>query len=538
MSVEKNTQPTNPESESSGDPRTGASPRAGDSPRIGVDEWVAQADERKQARSGFWGTIANRWETIPVFWRIGFVAFILILAPIVTNTTPVLSLLDISNNDFMVRVGATFLAFSILAIGLNVVVGYAGLLDLGYVAFFGLASYGYAYLSSDFIGAGVHVPYFISIPVVVAFTALVGYLLGSLAIRLYGDYLAIVTLGFGLLFFQLAQTLTRVRFFWLERPVDLTRGPNGINNLDAIPLITSRIEESIAYGYIYLFGSTFTPTIKYYFLFLIMLGLVVLVVHHMNQSRLGRGWRAMREDDLAAEVMGIPVRHLKLMAFATGAGIAALAGATFAAWQGNVVPIRYNVLALINLYAMVVLGGLGSLPGVIIGAFIYTLLPEILRNVVYATTLFYVGGLIGLVAWLEPSKRLVMVLGGTFLAGLLLKFLVNLLWPGFDTGVAPTEGFFLNQWAQSWLIIPANFTTAGNLAIGAGIAALLATVSIKNWWRYVFLGLTIYLFGFAWETRLAVEPSVTRILVVGASLVVLMITRPQGLLGKLRVEIL
>ncbi len=525
MTVEPNMPPTDPEAPSY------------DPPRIGVDEWVAQVDERQKNPTGLWGTITARWQSIPLPIRIAFVALFLILAPIITNTTPVLAMLGISNNNFIVRIGATCLAFSILAIGLNVVVGYAGLLDLGYIAFYGLAGYAYAYLSSDFIGAGVHVPYIISIPLIVAFTALVGYLLGSLAIRLYGDYLAIVTLGFGLLFFQLTQTLTRVKFFWLDRPVDLTRGPNGINNLDDIPLITAHIEASIAYAYIYIFGSEFTPNIKYYFFFLIMLGLVVLMVHHLNQSRLGRGWRAMREDDLAAEVMGMPVRHLKLTAFAVGAGIAAFAGVVFAAWQGNVAPIRYNVLALINLYAMVVLGGLGSLPGAIIGAFIFVTLPEILRNVVAAGFIFYVGGLIALIAWLKPSKRLVAVLGGTFVAGVLLKVLVNMVWPGLDAGIAPTEGSFLNHWAQSWLIIPHNFKVVGNIAIGLGVASLLVTVSFKNWWRYIFLGLTIYLFIFSWETRLAVEPTVTRILVVGTSLVVLMVTRPQGLLGKIRVEI-
>ena len=298
--------------------------------------------------------------------RIGLVAVILIIAPILTNTSPILTLLGISNNDFMVRVGATFLAFGILAVGLNVVVGYAGLLDLGYVAFFGLAGYAYAYLSSDFVSPnGIHLPSIISVPLIIAFTALVGWLLGSLSIRLLGDYLAIVTLGFGLLFVQLATTLTRVKFFWLDYTVDLTRGPNGINNLDEIVL----------------FGYEFTSTLQYYFLFLVLLGAVVLVVHHINQSRLGRAWRAMREDELAAEVMGMPTRRLKLMAFAIGAAIAALTGTVFAAWQGNVVPIRYSVLALINLYAMIVLGGLGSLPGVIIGAFIFTVLPEIWRNV-------------------------------------------------------------------------------------------------------------------------------------------------------------
>jgi ABC-type branched-subunit amino acid transport system permease subunit len=240
---------------------------------------------------------------------------------------------------------------------------------------------------------------------------------------------------------------------------------------------------------------------------------------------------------LAAEVMGMPTRRLKLLAFAIGAGIAALTGTVFAACQGNVVPNRYNVLALIDLYAMVVLGGIGSLPGMIIGAFVFTTMPEILRSPVLAGFIFYIGGLLGLILWLKFSWRLVVVLGGTILSGILFKTLVRLIWPGFDVGVVPAQGSILNQWVQSWLVIPADFQLMGNLAIGAAIGLLLLTVVLKNAWHWVTLGLTLYLLAFAWETRLAAEPSVTRILIVGITLVVLMITRPQGLLGKIHVSI-
>ena len=493
----------------------------GEDLRIGVDDWVAQAEGRQRRRSGVWGTIADRWDALPQTIRLGLVTLLLILAPVITGTHPVLGLLGISNNDFIVRVGATFLAFGILAIGLTVVVGYAGLLDLGYMAFFGLAGYAYAYLSSDFISGGVHVPSLISIPLIIAFTALFGWLLGSLSIRLYGDYLAIVTLGFGLLFVQLTTSLTRVEFFWLDHPVDLTRGPNGINNVDGINLL----------------GYAFNSTTEYYYLFLALLGLVVLVVHHLNQSRLGRAWRAMREDELAAEVMGMPTRRLKLLAFAIGAAIAALTGAVFVAWQGNVLPTRYGVLALINLYAMIVLGGLGSLSGAILGAFIFTALPEVLRNVELAGFLFYLGLLIGLGLWLKPWTRFVGVLGGTLIGALLLKLVVYLFWPWLDTGQAPAAGSFLNGWVQSLLVIPPDVWLVGNIAIGLAILTTLLTITLRNGWRWVLLGLTLYLLAFAWETRLATEPAVTRMLVVGIALVVLMVTRPQGLLGKPRVEI-
>ncbi|MGH2592430.1 MAG: branched-chain amino acid ABC transporter permease [Anaerolineae bacterium] len=491
-------------------------------PHIGADEWVSQIDRRLRRRSGVWGAIADRWEAIPFVGRAALVALVLLLAPVVTGTEPALNLLRISNNDFIIRVGASFLAFSILAIGLNVVVGYAGLLDLGYVAFFGVAGYAYAYLSSDFIGDGVHVPSIISVPLIIAFTALLGWLLGSASIRLRGDYLAIVTLGFGQLFVQLTTTLTRVELPGLARPVDLTRGPNGINNLDPIML----------------FGYEFKSTLQYYFLFFILLALIFVVVDRLNRSRIGRAWRAMREDELATEVMGMPTRRLKLMAFAIGAAIAALTGSVYAAWQGNVVPNRYDLTLLIELYAMMVLGGLGSLPGVILGALIFTTLPELLRNVELAGFLFYIGGLIGLIGWLRLTRRLAAVLGVTLAGGLLLKLAVNWLWPGLDTGMPPAQGSLLNQLAQGWLVIPENFKGIGNLVMGGALLTLLLTLLIKKPWRWIILGLSLYMFAFAWETRLATEPSVTRILVVGATLIVLMITRPQGLLGKLRVSVI
>jgi ABC-type branched-subunit amino acid transport system permease subunit len=245
----------------------------------------------------------------------------------------------------------------------------------------------------------------------------------------------------------------------------------------------------------------------------------------------------MREDELAAEVMGMPTRRLKLLAFAIGAAIAALTGTVFAAWQGNVIPTRYGVLALINLYAMIVLGGLGNLPGAIIGAFVFTTLPELLRSVELAGFLFYTGLLAGLIWWLKSWRRFAGVVGGAIIGALLLKLLVSLALPWLDTGQAPAAGSFLNGWVQSLLVIPPDVWTVGNVAIGLAIVTLLATVSLKQGWRWVLLSVTIYLLAFAWETRLATEPAVTRILVVGIALVVLMITRPQGLLGKLRVEI-
>ena len=487
--------------------RYAAEPQTPDSgaPRIGTDEWVAQAEGRRRKRTGFWGRVGDGLERIPLGWRYGLVVALLLAAPFLTGTDAFLDLIGSSNNDFILRTGARFLVFALLAIGLNVVVGYAGLLDLGYVAFFGVAGYLYAYTSSDFVTAfgpdGVHLPSLLSVPLIILATAAVGWLIGSVSLRLSGDYLAIVTLGFGLVFVQLAVTATRVVLPWRDRPVDFTRGPNGINRLDDISL----------------FGYTFSSTLSYYYLLLVLLILVFVAVRNLNLSRIGRAWRAIREDELAAEVMGTPTGRLKLLAFAIGAGIAGLAGAVDAAWQGNVVPVpRYSALTLINLYAMVVLGGIGSLPGVVLGAFVFTVLPEVLRSVTLASVFFYGFGLLGLWAMLRPFRRFVFVLGGTVLAGLLLKGFVALALPSLDSGVLES-GAWLNRLVQSWLILPENYTVVGNVVTILSIFVLLAAILYKHKPRLfdVLLGLTLYLFAFAWETRLAVEPSATRILIVG-----------------------
>ena len=509
------------------DPQTSAEHPGKAASAIGTDEWVAQVEDRKRRRSGPWGRLADSWEALPATWRYGLVVALLLLAPLATGTPAFLELMGISNNAFIIRTLTRFLVFAMLAVGLNVVVGYAGLLDLGYTAFYGIAGYLYAYLSSSFVKIGgldgLHLPSLISIPLIIMVTALIGWLLGSLSLRLSGDYLAIVTLGFGQVFVQLALTATRVKLPWRTRPVDFTRGPNGINRLDDISL----------------FGFTLHSTLQYYYLFLLFLILLFVAVHRLNHSRIGRAWRAIREDELAAEVMGAPAGRLKLLAFAIGAAIAALAGTVGAAWQGNVVPVpRYSVLTLINLYAMVVLGGLGSLPGVVLGAFIFTVLPEVLRSIALAGVLFYGGGLLGLYLLLRPWRRFALMLAGAVIGGLGIKGLAHLLWPGLDTGILPGSSP-LNQLVRNWLVIPVEFKVIGNIITILAILLTLLVILVRRRPSlfYPLLGVTIYLASFAWETRLALEPAATRILILGVSLVVLMIARPQGLLGKAEVRV-
>lgn len=498
-------------------------------PNVGTDQWIAQIDGRQRRHRGLWGSLRTVWERIPLALRQLGVLLLALSFPLLSTMDAFLNFWDIGSNDFLLRTAIRFLTFAILAMGLTVVVGYAGLLDLGYIAFMGIAGYLYAYMSSEFVQIpgvipyGLAIPSIISLPLIMLIVAAIGYGIGAVSIRLAGDYLAIVTLGFGQVFLQLALTMTRVSVPWRDRPVDFTRGPNGINQLDNI----------------HFFGYEIASLNQYYYLFLALLVLVYLAVHHLNRSRIGRAWRAIREDELAAEVMGIPTRRLKLLAFAIGAGIAALAGATDAAFQSSVAPNpRYSALTLINLYAMVVLGGLGSLPGAVIGALIFTVLPEALRSITVAGYLFYGTLLIGLFTLIRPWRRLVLLLGSTIIGGYLLKFAINSMAPMLDNGY-PAAGSVLNQIVQGWLVIPPNFVDVGKVVTVFAVLALLGAILLRERrrWHLGLLGVAIYTAAFAWETLLVANPSATRILVVGLTLVLLMIARPQGLLGKAEVKV-
>jgi branched-chain amino acid transport system permease protein len=282
--------------------------------KVGVDEWVARSEERTEGGTGRGAQLRRRWDATPPFARLAVIATLVALFPFMTDS------------DFAIRVGINALLLAILAIGLNVVVGWAGLLDLGYIAFYGFGAYGYALLSSDQLGdAGVHLPSLVSIPIVVVLAAGLGLLLGLPSRRLLGDYLAIVTLFFGQIFVELLVNLDRVRLPGAEEPISITGGPNGIPGLDPIAF----------FGY-----ELITPR-SYYYLLLIVMVVLAIVLYLLDTSRTGRAWRAVREDPLAASFMTIPVNGVKLMAFSFGAAIAALAGTIFAAVQVGVFPQNF-----------------------------------------------------------------------------------------------------------------------------------------------------------------------------------------------------
>ena len=278
-----------------------------------------------------------------------------------------------------VRIIDTALLYVLLAIGLNIVVGYAGLLDLGYVAFFAVGAYMYALLGSAhlsqtfaWIGAiyphGLHLPVLVVIPLAAAVAALFGVVLGAPTLKLRGDYLAIVTLGFG--------EIIRVFLNNLDHPVNITNGPKGISGIDAFHIFGVDMSRPFK-----MFGMTITSVEMYYYLFLALVLVSIVLSHRLAFSRVGRAWMAIREDEVAAKAMGINTRNLKLMAFGMGATFGGVSGALFASFQGFVSPESFTLMESVMIVSMVVLGGLGHLPGVVLGALLLAALPEVLRYV-------------------------------------------------------------------------------------------------------------------------------------------------------------
>jgi branched-chain amino acid transport system permease protein len=260
----------------------------------------------------------------------------------------------VAPNDYWIGVMARICLYAILALGLNIVVGFAGLLDLGYVAFFGIGSYLYAFLASAHFG--VHLPFLVAVSIVVAVTAFSGILIGAPTLRLRGDYLAIVTLGFG--------EITYLLLINLDRPVNITGGPSGIVGIDP-PVLA---------------GYALTRNSEYYYAFLAALALTLVASGRLRHSRIGWAWQAIREDELAARVMGINTTAAKLQAFAIGASFAGIGGSFLASWQKSVFPENFLFTESINILAMVILGGMGNLLGVVLGAALLVALPEIFRE--------------------------------------------------------------------------------------------------------------------------------------------------------------
>jgi branched-chain amino acid transport system permease protein len=291
----------------------------------------------------------------------------------------ILPLLAQQAGNAWVRIIDIALLYVLLALGLNIVVGFAGLLDLGYVAFYAVGAYMFGLLASSqltdtFPGIaamfpnGLHTPWWVVIPLGAVLAGSAGILLGAPTLKLRGDYLAIVTLGFG--------EIVRVFMNNLDAPINITNGPKGITGIDDISIFGVHLGKTQTW-----FGMDFPKVTNYYYLFLILVVIAIVVCYRLERSRIGRAWMAIREDEIAAKAMGINTRNLKLLAFGMGATFGGVSGAMFASFQGFISPESFSLQESVIIVAMVVLGGIGHLPGVIVGALLLSALPEVLRYV-------------------------------------------------------------------------------------------------------------------------------------------------------------
>ncbi|WP_394781518.1 ABC transporter ATP-binding protein [Undibacterium sp.] len=299
-----------------------------------------------------------------------------------------------------VRIIDFALLYIMLALGLNIVVGFAGLLDLGYIAFYAVGAYTAALLASpqfatvlesfvnnypavgnflimvcgpEITKNGLHLSVWLIVPLAAALAGFFGAVLGAPTLKLRGDYLAIVTLGFG--------EIIRIFMNNMNSPINFTNGPQGINLIDPIRIFSVSLNGEAGSQATVHFGAISMPSVNaYYFLFLALCIAIIFISSRLQHSRLGRSWVAIREDEIAAKAMGINTRNIKLLAFSMGASFGGISGAMFAAFQGFVSPESFSLLESISVLAMVVLGGIGHIPGVILGAVILAALPEVLRH--------------------------------------------------------------------------------------------------------------------------------------------------------------
>ena len=311
---------------------------------------------------------------------------VLLIAPVVAGHA----------GDSWVRILDFALLYIMLALGLNIVVGFAGLLDLGYIAFYAVGAYmagllaspqfatvlqsfvdNYPDLGNWLVGVfgpgitqnGIHLPVWVIVPLGAAIAALFGIILGAPTLKLRGDYLAIVTLGFG--------EIIRIFMNNLNSPVNITNGPQGILNIDPVHVMGMSLGKPEV-----ILGMHVSVVQMYYYLFLLLVVAIVFFSIRLQNSRIGRAWVAIREDEIAAKAMGINTRNVKLLAFAMGASFGGVSGAMFATFQGFVSPESFGLLESTVVLAMVVLGGMGHIPGVILGGALLAAIPEVLRQVV------------------------------------------------------------------------------------------------------------------------------------------------------------
>ena len=479
------------------------------SPAVGRDEWVARHGGNWTGRGGPLGTLEERLRLVPWWaWLTTFVA-LFALVPVA------------SDSGYVRRVAFDITLYMLLALGLNVVVGWGGLLDLGYIAFYGIGAYSYALLSSDHYG--IHLPTIVSIPLIVVIGAIVGFLVGLPSRRLTGDYLAIITLFFLQLFLTVATNGDDLF------GNDVTGGANGILRVDPLSILGHSLPVSSG-------GGLFNPA--YMYVVLVVFAVVYVALRFVNLSRTGRAWRSLREDSLAAEVMGMPVNWLKLMSFAFGAAIAALSGTFLAALSASVFPLSFAFPLLIIIYTMVILGGAGSQAGVVLGAVLIGVLLELLRDPGDSRVLFYTVIVLGLFAAFRFSVRLAVVLAGTLVFGVIVHSIAGAIDSGWVNG-SGGEGGGVADFFANWVIVPIDpaawITPVSYISL---VSLALILTLLHGWARLALLVPVLYLAAFVWENVMLSKPEPTRYIVLGVLLIALMILRPSGLLGEKRVEII
>jgi branched-chain amino acid transport system permease protein len=300
-----------------------------------------------------------------------------------------------------VRITNLAVLYVLLSLGLNIVVGFAGLLDLGYIAFYAVGAYVYALLASPHFG--LHLPFWAILPLGALVACFFGVLLGTPTLKLRGDYLAIVTLGFG--------EIIRIFLNNLSQPVNITNGAQGVALIDPFRFGTFSFAQPERVGPL-----TFTGPIKYYYLLVIVLLVVIVINLRLQNSRIGRAWEAIREDEIAARAMGINTRNMKLLAFAMGASFGGVAGGMFSAIQGFISPESFVLVESVNILAMVVLGGMGNIWGVILGALLLSFVPEVLRYTVGPLQLALFGRTL-----IDPEVIRMLLFGITLVAMMLFR---------------------------------------------------------------------------------------------------------------------
>ena len=473
-------------------------------PAVGQDEWVARHTERRLVRGGRLGVVEQRLRAAPWWaWLVLFAA--------AASLIPV-----VESSGYVRRVGFDTVIFMLLALGLNVVVGWGGLLDLGYIAFYGVGAYTYAIFDSDKFG--MHLPTIVAVPAITIVGALVGLLVGLPSRRLSGDYLAIVTLFFLELFETVATNGNQIFGH------DITGGANGILGVDPLSFFGHQL--AVQHNGIF--------AVSYYYVAVALFLVVFVALRFVNLSRVGRAWRSLREDPLAAEVMGMPVNWLKLTAFATGAAVAALTGTLATALAASVFPLNFSPVVLITVYAMVILGGSGSQAGVALGAVLVNVLLQLLQNPDQARVLFYLLVVVGVITAFRWSRTLAVVSAATVALG----FAVHAVVSSIDKTWATIGHSGFSGVLSHWVVVPGALAPwVGQVSYGVLIAAALAVTQLRGVPRLVALPPTIYLAAFVWENVMLPNPGPTRYIVLGLLLIVLMIARPNGLLGERRVEI-